>query len=386
MQSPTRQLPFLTISRGIAALWVLAHNDQLFRFVTEVDSLTGLFTKGYLAVDYFLLLSGFILTYAHRESFTDSPKLRTLVDFVIARLARIYPLYIALLGIRVAIELLKYLAGVPATQYGPAPFQDGNSLSALLANVLMIQAWGFYEELTWVPSFWTVSAEWFAYLLFPFLLWCCARYIKRSAVALLTAVGLFAVLVVGIRSNGDLEFSMQFALVRCLPEFGLGVILGLHFEKWLNRLSTATMWTILTASVAGGLAVAHLQLHDVLFVLLACIAIPLAALCSYPKEELEPTSTKNRTFVSVISAGLRYLGEISYAVYLLHLIVQSAYRLVESRLVESRLISDPTPTIALAAFVFKLLVILAGASLLHHFLEIPARRYIRGLRRPRIAS
>jgi peptidoglycan/LPS O-acetylase OafA/YrhL len=382
MRPPTRHLQLLTMSRGIAALWVLAHNDQLFRIETDVDSFTGLFAKGYLAVDFFLVLSGFILTYTHGPSFTDSTVRTnlngfrsTFNDFIVARLARIYPLYIVLLGVRVAIELVKYLAGVPASEYGPAPFQGGNSLSALLANALMIQAWGFYEGLTWVPSFWTVSAEWFAYLLFPVVLWCFGKYFRFRLVALLLAVGLLAILVVGIHLNGNLEFTMQFSLLRCLPEFGLGILLGLHFEKWRGRFSTLAMSGMLTASLLGGLIAAHFRLHDILFVLLTCGAIPLAALSSFALEDSRPRNTGDNALFSGVLRVLQYLGEISYAVYLLHLIVQSAYRLLESRL-----ISDPTPAVALGALVFKLTVILAGAVVLHHFVETPARKYIRGLR------
>jgi len=264
----------LTRPRGIAALWVPAPNDQLFRFATEVDSLTGFVAKGYLAVDYFLLLSGFILTYAYRESFTDSPGLRPFIDFLIARLARIYPLYIALLGIRVAIELLKYLAELPASQYGPAPFQDGNSVSARVANAFRIQAWGFYDDLTWVPSFWTVSAEWFAYLLFPFVLWGFAKFLKRGLVAFCAAASLFAILVIGIRFNGDLEFSMQFALVRCLPAFGLGLILVLPFQPWRGRLSPPPLWAPLHTRAAGALVSPPFPPPHLQVLLFASLPIP----------------------------------------------------------------------------------------------------------------
>ena len=144
MQS-AENLRSLTTLRGIAALWVLAHNDLVFRHSSEVDKISGLFTKGYLGVDFFLVLSGFVLAYVYALPMQSNGKRLDPWRFVGLRLARIYPLYVFLLSIRGSVEAAKLFVEESGSFRGPAPFSDQNSVAALFANLLMVQAWGFFD-------------------------------------------------------------------------------------------------------------------------------------------------------------------------------------------------------------------------------------------------
>ncbi|MFN3189443.1 MAG: acyltransferase family protein [Aureliella sp.] len=369
MSNSRNHIAALTVARGIAAIWVLAHNDGYFRQCSGIDLSTGLLAKGYLAVDFFLLLSGFLIghLYTDRVVTATPSKAATYFHFVLNRLARIYPLYIFLLLVRVGIESVKYALGVEADFEGPAPFEGANSPGALAANAAMIQAWGFYNQPTWVPSFWSVSAEWFAYLLFPPLIWAAYRFWQTPRLAALTVIGSIVFLAFGIRIHGDVEFPVHYSLLRCVPEFCIGIILAIHW-KWIQpRVANASPNAIVVAATMVIVIASHFLWNDLVSVI---AAIPLLAGLA-AKENARNDKEASRT-TSTVARPFIYLGKISYAVYLSHLIVQSGYRIFETKF-----FGEPTPSLAWLGFGIRLGIVLIGSTALHHMIEVPARNRIR---------
>ena len=82
----------LTAMRFFAAMWVVA-----FHFTPSLGGgMPALVAKGYLGVELFFVLSGFILSHVYMESFGD--RRFRYPDFLWARLARIYPVHLATLA------------------------------------------------------------------------------------------------------------------------------------------------------------------------------------------------------------------------------------------------------------------------------------------------
>ncbi len=73
--------------RGIAALAIAARHAP---FLWQAGHPTGVLQRSYLAVDFFFVLSGFVLSYAYSERFETGMTAR---QFMLARLVRVYPLY-----------------------------------------------------------------------------------------------------------------------------------------------------------------------------------------------------------------------------------------------------------------------------------------------------
>src|SRR4051812_27743078 len=97
---PQRQfLPALTAMRGFAAWWVV-----LYHFRDEVpkalfgDVLYSVISHGDLAVDFFFELSGFVIALRYADQFTR-PNWAVYKEFLVARFARIYPLYFTVLAL-----------------------------------------------------------------------------------------------------------------------------------------------------------------------------------------------------------------------------------------------------------------------------------------------
>src|SRR5438270_9371433 len=110
---PPEQLASLTPLRGIAALWVVIFHFCWYFPAVHPERYTGAVYKGYLAVDMFFVLSGFVITHVYKEGFARRVTSRHYRDFLKARVARIYPLHITVLLLFVAtwnVECAAYYA------------------------------------------------------------------------------------------------------------------------------------------------------------------------------------------------------------------------------------------------------------------------------------
>src|SRR5215468_3623213 len=156
-----RYVPALTGIRALAALLVLGmHTEQNVPF--GLDSVLPFFARGYLGVDFFFILSGFIITHVYFASLA-SPSRSAAQIFLWHRLVRLYPVHITVLAGLVAIVSLAQAAGFIFNN--PQEWQ----WSDLLWQLTLLHAWGVTASPGWNAPSWSISAEWFAYLLFPLL-------------------------------------------------------------------------------------------------------------------------------------------------------------------------------------------------------------------------
>ena len=168
-----REIGALTGLRGVAALWVVA-----FHLAPELSNLTGgaagLFARaGYVGVDLFFVLSGFVIADNYQYFFKPWNG-DQYWRFQLVRLGRIYPVHFVMLLATLVIVTVAAAVGYERTTAG-----NDYSLGTFVANLLLIQAWGF-PQYSWNWVAWTISAEWFAYLLFPFAAFALFRVSHRD--------------------------------------------------------------------------------------------------------------------------------------------------------------------------------------------------------------
>ena len=141
-----RDIRPLTSLRFFAAMWVVA-----FHYWPNLNAAAtpALVDKGYLGVELFFTLSGFILCHVYLSSVADGGF--RYGSFLWARLARIYPLHLATLAGIGAMALAALAAGRVI---------DPNILSwsSLPANLLLVQAWGFAPQAGWNHPSWSNAA------------------------------------------------------------------------------------------------------------------------------------------------------------------------------------------------------------------------------------
>jgi peptidoglycan/LPS O-acetylase OafA/YrhL len=147
------RLPALTGLRAFAAC-----NIVFFHFSNPkwFGPLAPIVDNGYTAVSFFLLLSGFILSYNYSERAQRGQLNR--LKFWVARLSRLYPIYIVALAL--SFQMLQDEWHVRTH----AQFVHGVILTPLL-----LQGWVPDLSTFWNTPAWTMSTEAFFYLIFPFV-------------------------------------------------------------------------------------------------------------------------------------------------------------------------------------------------------------------------
>jgi len=359
---PTHIKP-LTSLRFIAAIWVLLYHfkDHLSLGLGRI----GLIADGYLGVDLFFILSGFILAHVY----LDEVETRgfNFHGFLQNRLARIYPMHLATLAVMLALFAAASLLGVAVGE------PDAFKLRDIPAHLALVHAWGVTQSVGWNFPSWSISAEWGAYLLFPLIAMLVLRAQKYTAWMLGAALALclanfvaldnlhFAFANVGRAFE---EMTAQIGMLRIVPSFMLGVALYVFGRK--HAAPAWAAWPITLGSLYFVILVATLQLWD------ALAWFGLAGLIYGLAETARHT-------VDAPVAGSRFvfLGAASYALYMTHLPVD----IVWFHTLEKFGVTEQAPWALrlLAVFgVFGACVLVSAFAYL--WLEEPARKWVRGLR------
>jgi peptidoglycan/LPS O-acetylase OafA/YrhL len=354
----------LTGLRFFAAFWVV-----LFHYWPKLDvPATPLFVaKGYLGVELFFILSGFILCHVYRTSVEDG-RFRY-GGFLWNRLARIYPLHLATL---VGMGVLA--AGAAAAGLAV----DGNILSwsALPANLLLLHAWGFADTAAWNHPSWSISAEWFAYLTFPGFAWAAIRMKDRPFAAVALAAAFLVLTYAAFQRLAGFpltQATIAWGALRIVPCFALGC--ALH-ALWRARPAKSAPFAIsaAVAAVAGASAAAGFGAPDALIVL--SLGIVIATLGRVAQ-------TGSKLFSAPVFV---YLGEISYSVYMICIPWMIVSVNGTAKLLE--LGDDRLPV---AVWLVLLLSVIPLSAASYHLIEKPAREQMKlmadawGARRPKAA-
>jgi peptidoglycan/LPS O-acetylase OafA/YrhL len=343
-----QEIPGLTGLRGLGAVWVLLFHWAGSRGWRTVP----LLGVGYLGVDLFFMLSGFVLTHVY---FAPMARLDRAgyVRFLGIRLARIYPLYLlALLALAAATLVLPGLAAVD-----PRPerhFSDG----AFFARLLLVQAWFPAHAISWNQPAWSVSVEWLAYLVFPLLL-VPVRRVGSAFAALAVAIALLLAFVGALVAAGqyDPQVIVRGAPFRLACEFLAGCFLYRAHMLGL-RVGSGAM----TAAALALLGAALLPLKGASFLALFGFAVTLLLVGRRAGWIARFTETP----------AVMFLGRISYSIYMLHYGIM----LVSSWL----LLRCPVSGAWRNAWDAAMLLIVLGASWLSFsFVERPARIWGRQL-------
>lgn len=348
MNTPARRnLDALTGIRGIAAWGVVLYHIRLSLASILPPPVIGALGKGYLAVDLFFALSGFVIWYNYAARLANGSWAETRL-FLWRRIARVWPLHAALLVAYAAFAGLLLATGRDASGY---PWQE------LPLHVLLIQNWGLTPELAWNHPAWSISAELAAYLLFPALV-LALRWERVPGWALLGGAALLAAALHALfAALGHDQLGQDIpglGLWRCLAGFGLGCLACQLWQRW-QALAGAALWSALgcMGTVAGGIA---LDLPETAWLPAACFWGLLALALG-----------RGRLVAVLGCRTLIWLGEISYATYLAHVFLFILFKLV---FVDASL---QLGWGSLWAYLALLLVVSAG---LYYGLERPAQAWL----------
>lgn len=354
-----------------ALLVVFLHIDMTTQWLASAPALrNGLVYSGGAGVNFFFILSGFILTYTW---FTASS--RTKYNFYIARMARIYPVYIVGLVLTAGFVLAHDFN----LQFKPETSTE--QILSLTSHIALIQAWIPAFVINWNAPGWSLSAEVFFYILFPFVMPLLVRQSAAFLIAIMTGCFFFSMGLpalfhslglfnfwepTNIASLGDHgfithnNFLYYFPAIR-LPDFLTGICLAslfLKHRKFIGHIAP----TLLTGGLIGlliGLQTGPIILPVILInngvfgPFVCCIILGLSC-------------AENHSLTRLFSSKpMVVLGNASYALYILHIPILFLYIAV--------LPAGVNPALAAG---FYLLLAISASILTYYYFEKPLQTRI----------
>jgi peptidoglycan/LPS O-acetylase OafA/YrhL len=297
--------------RGIAALIV-----ALYHLKIGADYFSVI-RNGYLFVDLFFVLSGFVICAAYSDRLNTAGEFRS---FVIRRVGRLLPLLlfstIAYLVAANAIVLIKQLAlsmGYGSVLHNPGALDYIIPTAAeLVSTITLTHGLGLFDRLILNTPGWSISTEFYTYFVFAIL---CLLLVGRNrlvAFAVLSIIG-FAVSVVAsitvhdcLQQGGCLSITYDFGFPRTVFSFFLGA-LTYHASRTIR-------WNANALQVAGAVGLALVfSLVDaypaVSFSFPVIFAVLILSLCA-----------DNGWLARILTRKpFLLLGERSYSIYLMHM-------------------------------------------------------------------
>ena len=353
IERETGELRSLTSLRGIAAMAVVMQHFSATAQQHSYVNIPSLVPHGYVAVDFFFVLSGFIMSYTYLSGFQQQG-LRAYGSFLAKRVARVVPLNV------VTLIVLVLAGGLSSLLVGRNIFFESRDIAFDLgANLLMLQGLGVGTNLNG-PS-WSISTEFAAYFLFPvFVMAVFGQRVRPwfAAVGAIAALCWLASLQprLGMTADGP-----PASLVRCFAEFILGMT---AYQLFLTARATDILKrdsvTIILSLAAAASLVAGYDLPAVLL-------FPLIVVAFAVNDGWAARIMQLRLFY--------FLGIISFSLYLLH----GPFRPLELELL--RLLA-PEPVGPVVALVFAFVgscSIVPVAWLAYVGVERPGRTLVRAL-------
>lgn len=343
----------LTSLRMFAALGVFMSHLGIYSLssIPQLNEISRYFSKGYIGVTFFYILSGFIINYSFSKHLAEGRFSNK--DFIVYRLARLFPVHV------VSLICVLYL-------FGYVQNFDATNKEALAYNVLLLQS--FIPDSAYYFSFnpvsWSISCEMFFYLCFCLLVKCKTRYLTAIFVAV-QAVNIY--FLNNPPANISLHWLYYINPLFRITDFILGIIICRAFLAKPVTLkasvcSTMEVGSLLFLALTVYVSSNHLSntnyAYDVLFI--PCMASIVIAFAF------------NGGIISRILANkyLILLGEASFSFYMFHW-------MIVSKMIEIMQPDKGSVTSILIYTASSLAVAIVVSVLSFKFIEMPANRAIR---------
>jgi peptidoglycan/LPS O-acetylase OafA/YrhL len=369
MELEPKRLTSLDALRGIAALSVVFWHWQHF-FAIKGDWQSGwsrtqeplywlfkpLYLQGWAAVDLFFVLSGFVFFWLY----SDTIRTRAIGAgrFAALRLSRLYPLHLVLLLAAAAMQFAFW------RQTGKFFIYQDNDLAHFIAQLFLVQRWWIDAPQSFDGPSWSISMEALLYVVF---FAACRLGMRPGWRALVVALAAVPLLWVDEDiARGFIGFFMGGVMVACWRTLGA-------------RTDAAAITRVLGwSAIAGWVVLAGLLYRDsplvggdetnagflIAFDIGLCPLTVLALAMRAKKEH----------------PALGFLGDISYATYMIHFPMQLALALVAGRM-------GWAPAVFMQGWVLAAFyaVLIGLGTLSYRYFEKPMQGWLRRLGPPRPA-
>lgn len=371
--SQVKRFYSLDALRGIAALsvvfWHWQHflyaNHNIGSYPLQQQPLYSLFflfyQRGWLAIDIFFSLSGFIFFWLYAEKIRHGTT--SIREFIVLRVSRLYPLHLATL-LLVALEQWWF-----AGQTGSAFIYVWNDAYHFMLNLLFAPSWGLEAGQSFNGPVWSVSVEIVLYTLF---------FLMCRSVGIRVPVLLMAVLL-GIA----IELQIYLPIGRGIGAFFLGALAYLAYARLaLHRYRQSIAQTLILLALLGWLATLYMvgsgqgEIIAAKSPLLGKLLFRSAPVLLFPTTILALALTEHCR--GSLGKRLSLLGDISYSSYLLHFPLQITFAGIAIVLgIDQKLFYSPWTLLLFFA------VLLPLSLMCYRHFEMPLQRWLRQRLSPR---
>lgn len=372
---PISTMTSLDAFRGIFALYIANFHVPWENHIFYIP----FFEHGYPALDMFFILSGFLMLLLYEGQLKNRTQAW---DFVKKRFGRIYPLHLFTLGLALCYEVARLIA----SSHGLAPLNPGeavplsteaaSNVTTFISNLFLTHGIGLHDALSFNGPSWSVSVEFYTYLVFAVVMLFAAP--KKLWHYLLLAIGVAAIYNWLAKTQASLNISYDYGFLRCLAGFGAGMIACKLYETasaYFNNASylfvsivefilffSLLYWLSEISGKSAGTARLNFAVAPLLMANIIVFAYGRGVLSKF--------------FAHTV---FQYLGKISYSIYLNHVIIANVmyigYQLAVSR--------GWSPTFLqgdlLLLLFFALVIVFSHFT--YHYVEVPGGRFIRTLGR-----
>ncbi len=286
--------------RGLAVLIVmLSHSSNTGLLFHEHLNLHG---TGKAGVYLFFILSAYLLDRQIAQAFLNKKvSLRYWLNYFWRRFIRIYPLFL--------VALVSYYI-LNSIGYFPTKIE---AFSDIPQHLFLIEG---------KTIFWSIPVEFKYYFISPVIMWCCHKYLKWSYLKIFLFVLMLVLTTLLLASKGKLS---NISTLKYAPIFLSGTFLSVYellnhvsFKKLNNRLFdilgiTSLILIFMSFPYYSTLLGFELKFHKPPFYLLYMLLWSILLL----------SSKRSDGFIKSILCfkPLRFLGTISYSLYLFHMLV-----------------------------------------------------------------
>lgn len=368
-------LTTLTSLRGIAAILVVFFHFHIFVAPLTNPADSEMIRHLYLMVDFFFILSGFVMGYVYGDWFRTGVIKASFMRYMGARFARIYPLH--LLTFLWVFGLYVWIINAGVKLQGGAEMVF--SLPDVPLHLLLLNGFNQAVTATWNTPSWSIGSEWLMYLLFPFMVPLFSRSSLRVKAALLLVPLSGYILLTYLQPpmpdykewlktlpyNFDaITFPKSF--IRCFCGFLTGMIcLDAYRERWMYSLLGNGM--VLAAIGTGVLICWHLNVPDGLTIW----TFPLLIIGTAYNQGQLARLLNTRVF--------QRLGDWSFSIYMVHIPIVFTFLAVD--LISKVHVKNPPAPRGVHYGIDNLItclvfvaIVLVVASLTYRFVEVPARK------------
>ena len=294
--------------RGIAAILIVLFHAQIVSNIHRLE----IVRLAEIAVDFFFVLSGFVIAHAYLPRLTDGG---SVTKFLFLRLGRLYPLHLFMLGLFLLFEIAKSSLPFPTNPVDPA-FSGTNEPQFLISNLFLAHAVWPFDTLSWNTPSWSISAEFIAYVLFAL-----AVLLARRQLPYLLAVALvLAPLAIHFFSEGGMNATYRMGAMRAIYGFAAGALAYIVLRKWIHA-------TRAPRSGRGWLGWSIIEITAVMlafWLIIHAKGTPLAYAAPLAFAAMVPIFAIERGIVSdLLKRPLPlFIGTLSYSIYMTHIFIQ----------------------------------------------------------------